>query len=469
MVEKKESNLKVTVWIKKNIFLISWISILLVFGLVFIFLVPPFQKPDENTHYFRAAALYNKEFTCQTTDSKDDFAIEKKYILFPESLETTRIAYKYDEKFNKNLIQGAEERVKDSDAVESFQGFCGLPFWGYIPYTLTFFIGNVFGSLTLGFYISRLLSFLFFLFCIVWSYKKLEKSKLRYFVVFYSLIPMVLHQASAIGYDYLQLALAPVLFSYVFDFYLSSQVKKKDLILFLLVSIIFTVVKAGYYFLPFMFFLIPYRKISTSLKKYAFISIGFVIAIFIVGFSTALFFRSAGSSASNPSDVNPLLQLKNIMDIGFLFKVLINTFKIHSLGMFKSFWGMFGWLDYAYPSYIYVILSSSIFLLSFYVQKDKIFDNWFKLFYQSLLVLLLSVGFLFLSTYLLWSSVGADIINGIQGRYFLVLVPLGLVCFSAFLRGFLSSKKLRVGLVLAVLILLLFKTVNIILLRYGWY
>ena len=464
-----KNNFEIIVWIKKNIFLLSWISILCVFGLIFIFLVPPFQKPDENTHYFRAAALYNKEFTCQTSDSKDDFAIEKKYILFPEFLDTTRIAFKYDEKFNKNLIQAAEERVKDSNSVESFQGFCGLPFWGYIPYILTFFIGNTSGSLILGFYISRLLSFLFFLFCIVWSYKKLKKSKLRYFVVFYSLIPMVLHQVSAIGYDYLQLALAPVLFAYVFDFFTSSNVKKKDLILFFLVSVIFTIVKAGYYFLPFMFFLIPYRKISSSFKKYAFVSVTFIVAVFIVGLFTALFFRSVGSSASHSSDVNPFLQLKNIMNITFLFKVLINTFKTHSLGIFKSFWGMFGWLDYSFPSYIYALLSSSMFLISFYVQKDKIFDSWFKLFYQSLLVLLLSVSFLLVSTYLLWSPVGANIINGIQGRYFLVLVPLGLVCLSSFLRGFLLSKKLRIGVVLVILSVLLFQTVRIILLRYGWY
>ncbi len=450
---------------KNERFPIFWIILLFIFGLVFIFLVPPFQKPDEIAHYYRAASLAQGEFTCNTSGDSSGFSLKEKYLVLPQIYETNRIAFHYEEKFDKDLLKNVDKSLDEKNGNVEFSNFCSLPFLPYIPFTISFWLSDLFNYVPLSFYLSRIIAFALFVVCILLSFNNLRKSKLEWVVVIYSLIPMVLHQASAIGYDYMNLALAPLIFSYVFKFLSEEEIKKKDMILFFIFSLLFVSVKAGYYFLPLIYFLIPYKRISKSKKKYLLITGVFLLSIVAIALFTT-FASGYVSVASSTGNINAIEQLKNLFDIRFTLNLVRTTLNTNMVFYIKSFIGIFGWLDYTLSFYSYLLVFFVIFLSAFYLQKEKIFDNYLKLFISSSLIIVGGIVFLFASMYLTWNQVGATIISGIQGRYFLAYFPVMLIWLGSLIRGFNTNKTFRFLLLSSVVLLLLFDIVLVIVERY---
>lgn len=449
----------------KTVF-IFWIILLFIFGLVFIFFVPPFQKPDEVAHYYRVASLAQGEFTCSTSGDSSGFSLKEKYFLLPQVYDTNRIAFNYEEKFDKDLLRNFDKSLNEQNENVEFTGFCSLPFIPYIPFTISFWLSELFNYIPISFYLSRIVAFTIFIVCVLLAFNNLKESKLKWVIVLYSLIPMVLHQASAVGYDYMQLALAPLIFSYVFRFLSEEKIKKKDMVLFFISSLLFVFVKAGYYFLPLIYFLIPYKKICKSKKKYLLITVGFLLSICAVALFMTLFFKSV-NIFSQTDDVNAIEQLKNLFDIRFTLNLVKTTISTHMASYIKGFIGAFGWLDYTLSSYAYLLVFFIVFLLANYIQQEIIFNNYLKLFLSSSLILVGGIVFLFVSLYLTWNEVGATIISDVQGRYFLVYFPIMLIWLSSLIRGFNSNKIFRFSILSLALLLLLFDMVIVIFERYG--
>lgn len=358
----------------KTVF-IFWIILLFIFGLVFIFFVPPFQKPDEVAHYYRVASLAQGEFTCSTSGDSSGFSLKEKYFLLPQVYDTNRIAFNYEEKFDKDLLRNFDKSLNEQNENVEFTGFCSLPFIPYIPFTISFWLSELFNYIPISFYLSRIVAFTIFIVCVLLAFNNLKESKLKWVIVLYSLIPMVLHQASAVGYDYMQLALAPLIFSYVFRFLSEEKIKKKDMVLFFISSLLFVFVKAGYYFLPLIYFLIPYKKICKSKKKYLLITVGFLLSICAVALFMTLFFKSV-NIFSQTDDVNAIEQLKNLFDIRFTLNLVKTTISTHMASYIKGFIGAFGWLDYTLSSYAYLLVFFIVFLLANYIQQEIILNNY---------------------------------------------------------------------------------------------
>ena len=143
---------------------VDWImSIYVVFlGLFFLFVVPPFQKPDEIIHFENTMALTNSL----------NWAIEARYQKFSKSLESLRIAHKYEQKSNYKDIF-----YKDSDRNVVTHPI-GRDAESYISYLPVYAGAKIFESNdrpAVIFYAMRSFGFLWFLMYLFLSLKIVSK------------------------------------------------------------------------------------------------------------------------------------------------------------------------------------------------------------------------------------------------------------------------------------------------------
>lgn len=408
-------------------------------GLVFVFLVPPFQKPDEENHFYRAVSLSSGQFFCNKDENSSYFKIPEKYFLLSRNLNSSEIHFDYNKKFlYKNLYVNSRDE-NSVDKIMRWEKYCNLPFTTYIIFVPSVLVGNILGSSLISFYLCRLVLAIIFIFSIVWSYRRLANTRFRWVVVFYSLIPIVVQQVTSIGYDYVQLSIAPILFALIVAIN-KKDGNKKDFIIFCLLMFILQIAKPGYYLFSLVYFLIPRNLVAKDIKSYLVKTSIYLMLCFIPGIAFARLYSGAFVT---PSLFNPSLQLDFLRDPLFTYTLFINTFNKYSDFYFKSSIGLLGWLDYGLPYYFYLLPLVVFGLLSGYLYKDSFFKNTINKFFILGLSIFSTILFIFLTVYLSWNSIGSREIVGIQGRYFVMFIPFLILFFSSAIRMLHDNKTIR--------------------------
>ena len=454
--------MKIRERIKKYPFETVVFVLIFLFGLIWTFLVPPFQKADESTHYFRAASVSRGELTCSMGDVEEALEIRERHFQFAEAVGTSRVAFNYEEKIAiKNMLRAGSNVEDDNPNIVLWDYGCNLSFIPYLIFAVPILIGGLFDSLLLGFYLSRFVVFMLFFIAVIWSFKKIYNSKFKWVIVFYALTPMVLHQASAIGYDYLTLTLIPVIFALGIDFMQKERVSKKQIIIYCLLLILLSLAKPGYYFLSLLYFLIPSKKISESKNKYLLFTLIFFATYIITNILMQNLFFSSLSELNNTD-----LVIEKIKEPGVLYDLINNTIKLRLDFYVESFIGRFGWLDYSFSplfKYLYISLFNC---LAYYISSEKIFKKYWKMIALLSIMLFFSLGIIFGGFYLVNFRGDNSQVVGVQGRYFLVFLPSIFLLLASIIRGFKESKIFRIITVGGIFLYILYQMLFSIYSRY---
>lgn len=454
--------MKIQERIRKHPFEIAIFLVIFIFGLIWTFLVPPFQKADESTHYFRAASVSRGELTCSMGNVKDALEIRERHFQFAEETGTSRIAYKYEEKADLKNILRVDSRVDDDNPNITLWDYgCNLSFIPYLIFIVPILIGGLLDSLLLGFFLSRFVAFILFFIAVLWSFKKISNSKFKWVIAFYSLTPMVLHQASAIGYDYLTLALIPIIFALGLDFMLKKRVSKKQILTYCILLILLSLAKPGYYFLSLLYFLIPAKRIFKNKYKYVLFTLVFFAAYIIVNELVQRMFFSTLSDLNNTD-----LVIEKIKEPGVLFDLINNTIRLRLDFYVDSFIGMFGWLDYSFSPLFKYLYIGIFYYLAYYISSEKIFKKYLKRIVLLSTILIFSLGVIFGGFYLVNFRGDNSHVVGVQGRYFLVFLPFIFLLFASIIRAFKESKTFRILIVVLVSLYLLYQMLFSIYSRY---
>lgn len=439
----------------ENIY-VKWYWIYIIFlGLAFIFLVPPFQKPDSDFHYFNTYSVLNK--SCVSDPSGGGYMnIPKDVYEFPKKLQLSKIAFSYQTKFPKSLLN--EKYISSSNEFVIFNRTCVKFGWlSYFPNVIGLKLGG--NNLLLGFYLSRFFGFLFFLLILLSSLKLAG----RYYplVVALSIIPMVIHQVSAISYDSAHISLG--LLSFSFYLYLKnnfSKVKPYLLLAFYALLLLFSLSKGGYYLLLILPILLPpYPFFKKNTKN---IIVKFLVLLFyyLLAF---LLIKSGVEYVDNlrTGVFNASLQKKIILGDPFYYiKVLVDTTSKYFYAYWVSFLGNFGWLDYqSHFSILLLVTIIDIYIISkFKFGKNKINKIWIGDILEIIFILGIAVGsyvFVLTSMYLIWTPLAAKTIEGPQGRYFFIpflFLIYGIVRFVEIVGIRVSKYIFSVIIVLVVLV-----------------
>lgn len=231
---------------------------------IFTFVVPPFQKPDEDAKYYMTIALTKGQFFCYLNSKGEKvISVPRKYYELPNLFRTDEIKFHSDQKLLLNISDLRKQLDKIGyEGIETSKG-CIPYFLGFIPNAIGFLLATPINDPIIQFYFGRLAGLLLFILTF-WYALKIIPRPFHLILYLYGTLPMVLHQVTAYNEDVLFLSMTPVVFSFLVKLYSEKIITKKNFLLYQIS--IHLMVLAKPIAIPFIFLhlLIPRSMISRS-------------------------------------------------------------------------------------------------------------------------------------------------------------------------------------------------------------
>ena len=420
---------------------IIFVFIFLAFGLGFVFLIPPFQKADEIVHFRNVMTIKHGY----------GWMVDKRINDFAEQLKSEEIAHQYDIKYSAKTFY----KDKNTESVISTYYVNPKSYIAYFPLYLGALVSNVTDYPAVILYVVRFVGFIWFAICLIISLKVIPK---RYIGILfaYALLPMTLHQVTEVSYDVMLFSMPLLIFSSALRIIEEKVVDKRRLVLLIVSTILFVLTKPGYYAIVALILIILWlktRKILLS-KPWILAGVGvfgvMVLNIFVFKMIGFTHFKGDDQRLSNGSYQMEILKNHPM----YFVEVLDKTLEAKREFYLQSLLGYFGWLDYKYDLYGYLLVLGIIgyfVVKSFQEIKESKLD-WFSIVFLGGMIFgtYALIEFMF---WLYWTPVASAVIEGVQGRYLLPLFPFALWFVIEIYRKIGSEKmKLIVPLLLFLLI-----------------
>lgn len=392
----------------ENVYLIMS---LLVYG-AFVLFMPLFTAHDEPAHWTRAYEISEGHML----SDKHDGEVKSKL--------PVGIINLYNEFFGsikyKTLYESRVFRINSNE--RDFFDMRGASLYSpvqYTPHIVGIKVSEIFTNRALLVaYSARLFGTLFAILLIYFAIKIIPFGKGVLFTI--AMFPMVIEGLTSISGDTMTNSVAMLLIAYILYLkYEKKVVLKKDKILITILSIVLSLCKIVY--LPIVFInLILGHKLFKSKKDYLVFILGTIILSILVNF---IWLKIAYSYLGIFSTTS--MQINNILTNPFMYigMIISTTFMNFNEYLFN----MIGY-ELGYGSFVKISsVISFIFLLTLiYIaikDENKIkIDNLTKytMYFISFSVFIL----IYTSLYIQATSPDAVLINGIQGRYFIPILPI---------------------------------------------
>jgi uncharacterized membrane protein len=242
-----------------------------------------------------------------------------------------------------------------------------------------------------------------------------------------ALLPMNLYLAASLSADASQNSISLLLFALVLWALWQKQILSwATMLIITLLCVFLAFAKQTYFPLTGLVLLIPAGRFGGLRNKQL-----FCVTVIGLSFMACLLWSYIIKGLYTPlHEANAPEQLSLLMaDPWDFVKILIDSIQEHSRGYVATFVGILGFLDTPLPNWIYysypfVLIGTALFDRGCGEPMDK---------KQRLWVIAVCIGVFLLvqlSMYLTWTKPGAEIIEGVQGRYFLpITVPMLLALF----------------------------------------
>ncbi len=405
-----------------------WLSAALC--LFFVFVVPPFQKPDEVVHYLRTLSVARGNVICAQRDGIAQNYLPQYQVSFPAEQFVGGIAANQHAKYPWRLFidsLSADTQLRDTTLVNE-PSSCSLPFLPYLPAALVISIPSLLqvNPLVL-FYLGRLTNCLLGI-AIAWYAVKKTPRAIQLLPLTLFALPMSLFQLSSYSKDSLHLSMAILGFALFAE--ATEQKKSVTLTQGIVLSIclgLLVLARPQYA----LFLLLP-LALKLRLPRTEHISavaaaVGILFTastILLVSLSLKIFADKAVSlQISSPAYVFPLQQVRHIlvhpqMYLGVLSATIQDNFVFYGKGLI----GILGWSDYELPWYSYLFYGGTL-VAAFLSSKRASTVSSGKLVLIGG-VIVGTVLSIFTSFYIFSAPLAATTIDGVQGRYFLAMIPL---------------------------------------------
>lgn len=323
----------------------------------------------------------------------------------------------------------------------------------YIPGVVGMTIGRIFGgSVRFNILFAKIFSFLFYLATTFWAIRITPYFKTV--LAFTALLPMALYQATGITYDTIIIAVCILTIALFFKSRV-QKMSKKDIFFLAVLSIIIGCCKGGFYLvIVFLFWGAPKENMGGRAKKWIICStslllgLGGLLAVSREAFLSVLqkliqkpVLRSTPEIINNYVATMPNVTVPHtdvavygVYGIEYIFanpvsvvKMIVTTlfdkaeYYIGSLVGYRMAWSdsLVTWLIIA--AFIFIIALASVQEIGEYREKISIGLKERILYFG---LLLAEVAAFHLLMLIVETPMGTDVIIGVQGRYFLMWLPV---------------------------------------------
>jgi len=451
--------------------------ILLNFGILMIFLIPPMASPDENTHFYNAYALSEFDIFPEVMNHEIGRIQPKEIVNFVEYYNT-KFAGKLNEKytFESMYMDGwvtvdMEERVFHSywNADAHIGGYIfaalGMLFFKIIAKIFCIAIITPYNLLIVG----RIFNLLFYTITIYFSIKITPYLKKTMFL--FAVMPMSSFLAVSLSYDAILIPISFLLCSYTMRLIRDNrQITKKDVLVIGVITAFLCMIKQAYIGLLLILFAISINLFKSK-KQYVKV-ITFILLIGIIAFcSYALGLSIRTKNFTGIWDQIQQQQTEIILKEPLLFlKTIFNSFFRYGHFYFVSFLGNLGQLDTNFPQIILISYSILTVVTGIFeageIEETSIVKN---MKFLVLMGLLITTYAIFAGTYIIWTGmmqgIGTDFVDGVQGRYFIPLSIYIVLLFAnhrlkklnfySFINYFLQRIIVWLGCIISIFLLLI--------------
>ena len=428
-----------------------FVLIALFFGILFVFILPPFQSVDEGMHFFRTYQISEGKFISQNIEGAvgDEIPASlskfyEMYVPFIRNIDKkTGIS---DIKRDLLFPLNKEEKV--------FTRFTNTSLYSPVCYIsqLPGVIAGKIAGLSLGglYYLGRISNLISYCLLVFFALRITPFFKCPMFLL--ALMPMSLSLAGAYTCDVAVLGLNFLWMAVILKVMTLPQkvtFSNKWVIILAVLGLLISLSKSYILLLP-LIFLLPPKFFNT--KKDYFISTLGILAVAIAGLAFWSFCIRGLSLDMNNSFANSAMQMEFIKSHPFAYIfVLIKTFFVKTPRLLITMIGVLGWQDtkldwityIAYPVLMYFAVCADNF--------DFKPEKWQKILIW--IVLIAGTIITYTSLYIMWSPVGNSVILGLNGKYFIpLMLPLCLIFKNSIAKY--DYDKVKLAIIIAVILIL---------------
>lgn len=412
-------------------------------GLMYLVFMMPGHIPDEPAHFWKAY-----DFSQGNLSVKID-SDGKSYITVPKSLldinNSKENYWQYVEALGQKTDYSDTTKV-----ISSAQGnWSGMYLFSGIGFAVARGLNLPVG---VGMYFGKVLNFAFFLVLAYFAIRRIPFGKLV--LAIYMVTPMNLQQVTSISPDAFINAIT--LFYIAFSISLifkKEKVAKKEIVLYILMTMLIGVLKFVYILLAGVGFLIIKRKDLSKKQKIGII----ILTVILGGAATIGMYIDQGKYSDTPNEgmqeyldsvnVSPERQAKEIKENPeHIAKAYFDDwYGRQKEYMFMAIGSSLGWIEVQTSETIILLYFALLILACFAEKSEHDFNKknkiWLFLIFAGVVIL---VEF---AMYLASTSVGGEYIGGVQGRYFIPVYILLLLCLynkDSYIKIKHGEKKLMV-------------------------
>lgn len=425
-----------------------WLVFTFLTGIGLVFIIPPFQSPDEFNHFYRAYQISDGQFVGEFDNTRMQLG---GYI--PESLiyNSTVFDSLMVRKSNKTTFDTIKKYLntpleKNKKIFEPFPNTARYFLTAYLPQAITISFLKQFDTPPLWMmYIGRLMTFLIWFLLVNVSVRKIPVCK--ELLMCFLLLPTSLAINSTLNADVVTNALFFLIFMFFFQFkYRKARILPFELFIFSLILLLTTINKICYFPILFLLIFVKSEKFG-SLK----LKINYLLFNLILNITVALFFSNKVHELVYPNEadinvttyanmrpgynINPDLQIKKIIDEPFIFLEHLIRQSFGTISMSSNSWiGSFGW-ENSIPNGLITVFGC--FLILFVLLNKSEFKFWERF---GLITIGFAMTMLFLlSSHLHWDGIGDFIENRLGGKYYIPIFPIYFWSISGLLSNFFNQ------------------------------
>lgn len=382
----------------------------IVIGILYLFSFPYGTIMDEQNHFLRTYEITGGHLVSELNDKgQGGREMSSDFLKLPMTV--------VDHKTQLEVLN-----VKDTKTDKIFYEFSNTALYSfvcYIPQVIGVGIGNLLNlPFIIQVFLGRITNFAVYTAIVYFSIKYLPFNKQTAYVI--ATLPITFQEAISLSPDALTIAMsfAIVSFTLFMIFTKKDQMSKWQIAIMSLICIIVSMCKIIYLPLCLMIFLIPKERFG-SLKKKNIIIITLAIFVVIINLGWTMF--ASRFLDSHVHDSSSSEQVAFLISKPFKFiPIVLNTMNLKGSEIIKTLFGaLLGYYTVrVFLPYIYALIL--LFLFSLFTENKK------QLKFKNILLYV----FIFLSTcilmcaslYIQWTPLRSDVIDGIQGRYFIPLL-----------------------------------------------
>ena len=403
----------------------TFIPLSIFLGIIMTLIFMPHGIPDEPGHI--DTAYKYSDVILGSIDPGDGRIMKRKCDVIQDDMLVNGLESNSFYQLKENLFKKPTKAERELVPV-SFENTAGIvPDMIYIPSALGISLGRIMGlSTLLTYFLGRMFNLIIYIIISTLAIKIIPYKKNAAAMVM--LLPISVQQAASISYDAIINSVLLFYVAYALMIVDRDKVKISDIVILLLVSVFIVITKGGVYSpLCLTLLLLPYGLKKKKLGKKSIIAVVVALALVaILIIAEYPVFRNLLIDGTSRGK-SELYTLKDIMNDPFNIVVLYwRTIISKGTTLLEGLLGgRLSWLDVR-ASWLFLVIIAILMILFSNIEYEKMPYRKNVSVFLGVIVLLVCI-LIFASMIVGFTVLESETIQGLQGRYFLPILPLAMV------------------------------------------